>query len=229
MLEWESRRIANVAIVRCKGRLVAGAPCDSLAAEITRLAGDGHDIILHLGEVVFMDSSGLGLLVRLRTSSRAHKRDIRLCGLNSTVQQLVTITRLDKVLNIHSTEEAALAATYQNETSTGPSPTSQIRVLCADGSPDVLAYMRELLLREGVGVLTAQNVPDAVLLLKAATPKLVILGHSAAPEFRNRIRTQAGSLPVVELPEGFSSQDAGAAATHLLEQVRARLASSANA
>ncbi len=229
MLQWESRRIADVAVVRCRGRLVAGEPCDSLAAEIKRLAADGHDIVLHLGDVVFIDSSGLGFLVRLRTSSRAQKRDVRLCGLNSTVQQLVSITRLDSVLDIHPTEESAVAASYRNAAPLGPSPVSALRVLCADGSPDVLAYMRELLLREGIGVLTAQHAPDAVLLLRAASPKLVILGHSAAPEFRERIRVQAGSLPIVELPEGFSSQDAGAAATHLLEQVRAKLASSARA
>ncbi len=226
MLQWESRRVANVALVRCSGRLVAGAPCEGLAGEVARLAGDGHDIILHLGEVVFMDSSGLGLLVRLRTSSRAHKRNIRLCGLNGTLQQIVSITKLDKILDIHPNEEAALAATYRSESHSSPAP-SATRVLCADGSQDVLAYMRELLLREGIGVLTAHNAPDAVLLLKAAGPKLVILGHSEAPEFRQRIRAQAASLPILELPDGFSSQDAGDAATHLLEQVRTRLAASA--
>jgi hypothetical protein len=93
----------------------------------------------------------------------------------------------------------------------------------------MLAYMRELLLSDGIGVLTAHNAPDAVLLLKAAGPKLVILGHSEAPGFRERIRAQAASLPVIELPDGFSSQDAGEAALHLMEHVRARLASSASA
>lgn len=228
MLQWETRRLSEFAVVRCSGRLVAGSPCDSLATEIRRLTGDGHDVILDLGEIAFMDSSGLGLLVRLRTASRAHKRDLRLCGLNPTLKQLVTITRLDNVLNIHGTAEEALAAAYQAQAPAGPSPVSALRVLCADGSPDVLAYMRELLLREGIGVLTAQNVPDAMLLIKAASPRAVVLGHSDAPGFRERIRAQA-AVPVIELPDGFATQHAGDAATHLLEQVRARLASSANA
>jgi CheY-like chemotaxis protein len=139
---------------------------------------------------------------------------------------LVTITRLDSVLNIHATEEEAVTAAYRAEAR--PSPNSPHRVLCVDGSPDVLAYMRELLLGDGIGVLTAQNVPDALLLIKAAAPKAVVLGHSEAPGFRERIRAQA-AVSVIELPDGFATQHAGDAAAHLLEQVRARLASSASA
>ena len=47
----------------------------SLADHIVDLLRDRSDIVLHLGEVVFIDSNGLGMLVRLMTSTRSARGD----------------------------------------------------------------------------------------------------------------------------------------------------------
>ena len=89
----------------------------------------------------------------------------------------------------------------------------------------MLAYIRELLGQAGYGVMTASNLPDALILLQATRPKVVVIGaglHSAigtrTAEAFNRL---ADRFSVVELPADFSSHDAGEAGHQLLEQVRA--------
>src|SRR5881296_3147222 len=58
-------RAVDVTIVQCSGRIVAGPEAESLREHVCGTLQDHRDIILHLGEVAFIDSSGLGMLVRL--------------------------------------------------------------------------------------------------------------------------------------------------------------------
>ena len=89
---------------------------------------------------------------------------------------------------------------------------------------DVLTYLREVLKEAGYRTLTAANMPDALILLKATRPRIVVIGAElraasgtlAAQEF-NSI---AGAGAIVELPPGFSGQDAGDAAQQVLQAVR---------
>src|SRR5271165_7043763 len=59
-LSLDTREVGRVTIVRCNGRIVAGTECDSLRAHVAWLLRDRRAIVLHLGEVGFVDSSGLG-------------------------------------------------------------------------------------------------------------------------------------------------------------------------
>jgi hypothetical protein len=82
-----------------------------------------------------------------------------------------------------------------------------------------------LLKQSGYQILTASNLPDALILLKTTRPRVVVMGPElraaggtwTAEEF-NRIANQGA---VVELPPGFSARDAGDAALPLLQAVQA--------
>jgi anti-sigma B factor antagonist len=67
----ETRRIGDVVLITCCGRIVAGPQSESLREQIKNFLPESRDIVLHLGEVTFIDSSGLGMLVRLLASVRA--------------------------------------------------------------------------------------------------------------------------------------------------------------
>ena len=90
---------------------------------------------------------------------------------------------------------------------------------------DVLAYLRGLLRQSGYQILTASNLPDALVLLKTTRPRVVVVGPElraagatwTAQEF-NRIASQGA---IVELPPGFSARDAGDAALALLQAIHA--------
>ena len=66
LLSLDTREVGRVTVVRCKGRMVA-SESESLRAHIAWLLRDRRSIVLDLGEVGFVDSSGLGTMVRALT------------------------------------------------------------------------------------------------------------------------------------------------------------------
>ncbi|MGI9103404.1 MAG: anti-sigma factor antagonist [Terriglobales bacterium] len=221
-LQLESRQVGKVTVVKCAGRIVAGAESDELLARVQKLIATDRNIVLHLGDVQFVDSTGLGLMVRLLTSARAARGDLKLSNAGGMIAQTLKITNLNTLLETHDSEAEAIAAFYQ------PSAAREVHrtgtaVLCVDRSCSVLAYLRELLRQAGFDPLTTTNVSDGRILMKAAKPAAVILGavgDGTGAAFRQSLT----SVPVIELGEGFSTVEAGEAAQRVLEQLRARVA-----
>ena len=85
----ETREVGRVTIVRCKGRIVAGGEIEALRAHVTHLLRDRRSIVLHLGEVVFIDSSGLGTIVRTLTSTRQVHGDLKLCDVPEHIRKML--------------------------------------------------------------------------------------------------------------------------------------------
>ena len=88
-LSLETREVGRVTIVRCKGRLVSGGETEALRAHVAHLLRDRRSIVLHLGEVVFIDSSGLGTMVRTLTSTRQVHGDLKLCDVPEHVRKVL--------------------------------------------------------------------------------------------------------------------------------------------
>ena len=137
------------------------------------------------------------------------------------------MTRLNTIFESYESEADALAASYQRARAVGES-FRKADILCVEKSADVLAYVRELLRQAGYDAITTANLVDALTLLTATRPKLVIIGadlrsatNTRAAETFNGL---ADALSVIELPPDFSSQDAGEAGRQLLDQVRAIMA-----
>ena len=103
--------------------------------------------------------------------------------------------------------------------------------MCVDPSANVLAYVRELLGQAGYGVMTATNLPDARILLRATHPKLVVIGvvlrASRDTSTAETFHKLAEAIGVVELATDFSSHEAGDAGRELLAAVQARLGGAA--
>jgi len=92
---------------------------------------------------------------------------------------------------------------------------------------NVLAYLRELLGRAGFEVVSSDYVPDALILLRATRPALLVLGPNlrASVGTRQAFDQECSKLPVVELGQEFSTLHAGEAGTDLLRKIQARLGS----
>ena len=134
------------------------------------------NIVLNLGAVDFLDSGGLGLLVRFYNRTQTAQGSLKLCGVPANIAEVLRITKLNTLLESYDTEEAAITASYHRAASPRPEFRFDADILCVDSSADVVAYARELLKQAGYGVVTAENAPDALTLLRAAQPKLVIVG-----------------------------------------------------
>jgi anti-sigma B factor antagonist len=66
-------------------------------------------MVVNLGEVDFMDSSGLATLVEALQVSRRHGIDLRLTGMRPRVRSIFEISRLDGIFRIFGSEQEALA------------------------------------------------------------------------------------------------------------------------
>src|SRR5271157_777784 len=112
-LTLETREVGRVTIVRCKGRLVAGGEVEALRAHVAHVLRDRRSIVLHLGEVVFIDSSGLGTMVRALTSTRQARGDLKLCHVPEHVRKVLQLSHLAKLFDSHESEDTAVAAFYR--------------------------------------------------------------------------------------------------------------------
>jgi anti-sigma B factor antagonist len=215
------RTIGDVTIIRCGGRIVAGSETESLRDQITAALLDRREVILHLREVVFIDSSGLGMLVRLLTSARRTGSDLKLCEVPEGVLKILKITNLTRLFEVHESEQSAVSSVYRRRSSPEQVASGNTTVLCVDQSNDVLACLRELLRSAGYNVLTSSNLHDSSILMRATRPSLVVLGPNltAAPGTQKAFLDACAAVPVVELGADFSRQDAGQAASELLPKV----------
>ena len=224
----KNRRIGDVTVVTCSGRIVAGVEANTLLDHVKSLIPSQRDLILHLGDVNFIDSSGLGTMVRLLTSARAARGDLKLCNMTPGVSKAFRLTSLHSVFDAHESESDAVSAFYRGVTAGCGEASAETRVLCVHPSADVLAYLRQVLQRAGYCPLTSCSVGDSLILLKAARPALVIVDPSlsavVSPRTSEAFRSSLAFVPVVELSSDFSGSEAGEAASQLLEQVRAKVA-----
>ena len=224
-LQIDSRVVGEVLVVKCSGRIVAGSEVQALHDHLKNATPETPDIVLQLGEVAFIDSSGIGTLVRLMGYARSGGGDLKLCAIPEAVFRTLRMTNLHTVFETYASEAEAIAASYQRRRSKESETVHPSRrVLCFEESADVLAYLRELLRHAGYGVLTARVLPDAQVLLKAARVDLIIVGprmaHLREKSTQELLGEIAPTVPVFVLAEDFSAQDPGEAGVRLLEKIR---------
>ena len=165
-LSLDTRQVGRVTIVRCNGRIVAGTENESLRTHVAWLLRDRRAIVLHLGEVGFIDSSGLGTIVRSLTSTRQVHGDLKLCNVPEPVRKVLEVSHLAQLFDTHESEEKAVAAFYRPGTRAETPSRAGRSVLCLDRNSDVLAYLRELLSGAGYDVHTSSHLGDALLLMR---------------------------------------------------------------
>jgi anti-sigma B factor antagonist len=104
-----ARETPNAMILEVAGRITLGAPGPSVQDGVRELLDTEHkNIILDLGGVTFLDSSGLGQLVGSYATAISHGCEIKLMNLNKRAYDLMQITKLYSVFSIYSDEATAL-------------------------------------------------------------------------------------------------------------------------
>jgi len=210
-----------VTVVTCSGRIVAGEESKSLQVCLDRLLPESPHVLLHLGAVDFIDSGGLGLIARYLTRPQDRRGTLKVCAVSPKIEDVLRITRLKSVFQPYATEADSIVDIHRS--GQGVDAFENPDVLCVDESADVLTYLRELLKEAGYRTLTATNMPDALILLKATQPRIVVIGAEsriAGTQAAADFNTIARAKQVVELPAGFSGQDAGEAAQQVLQALR---------
>ena len=107
-----TERVAqDVVILDLIGRLTIGDGAELLRDKVTSVVFQGHSkVILNLAGVPYIDSGGLGELVRCSMAAKKAQGSVRMIGLTSRVIDLLTITKLIAVFDTYDTEQEALAS-----------------------------------------------------------------------------------------------------------------------
>ncbi|HXY78024.1 MAG TPA: STAS domain-containing protein [Candidatus Acidoferrales bacterium] len=109
-LKLAKRTVDGILIFECSGRLVFGEESSLLREEVKSAIPTNKRIVLNLGEVNYIDSGGLGTLVALNTTAQNAGATIRLASLTKRVGDLLQVTKLLTVFDVHNTEQEALEA-----------------------------------------------------------------------------------------------------------------------
>ncbi len=72
-------------------------------------------IVVDLKQVPYLDSSEIGRLIRAHISVRQAGGRVRLCNLSQKISAVLRLSKLDTVLDLYETEEAALASILESE------------------------------------------------------------------------------------------------------------------
>jgi anti-sigma B factor antagonist len=108
-LEVEMRQVENgVTVVAATGRLdVAGAP--ALKEAISEVVKTGPPrIVIDMGGVSFVDSTGLGSVISALKQIRGSQGELRLAAPNQQARVVLELTTLDRVFPYYATVEEAL-------------------------------------------------------------------------------------------------------------------------
>jgi anti-sigma B factor antagonist len=104
-----TRQVDGVTIVDCSGRITLGEGSITLRETVTQLLGKGEKkILLNLGDVNYIDSSGIGELVSAFTTVRKQGGDLKLLNLTKKVHDLLLITKLYTVFDVKDDEAVAV-------------------------------------------------------------------------------------------------------------------------
>ena len=220
-LRMESRPIGDVLVVDCHGRIVAGKEVFALHAYIGDSFAKYVEIVLQLDHVEFIDSSGLGAMVRLLHTARTKSGDLKLSGFPSNVRRVLEMTNLLKMFECYeSLEEAITAAYLGSRYSPGQSGDLRPRVLCLFESTDARTFLREVLFAAGYNALATANIDDAKLLLKATKARTVVVSAQMQNVYgrpTRQVLEEVSPVLAYHVLEGnFATQDPGEAAQKLL-------------
>ena len=108
-LEIQRKEHEGVIILDMKGRITVGPEATALREAVAAVVTDGlKNLVLNLGQVDFIDSTGLGALVMCSTSMRKAGGSVKLLNLNRRNIQLLVMTKLATVFEIFTDEQDAV-------------------------------------------------------------------------------------------------------------------------
>jgi len=108
-MQIEERAVGDVMILDLKGKITLGEGDELLKDKINSLVNQGHrKIILNLAGVPYIDSAGLGEVVRTYTTVSRQGGSLKLLNLTKRITDLLSITKLLTVFETYESESEAV-------------------------------------------------------------------------------------------------------------------------
>ena len=110
-IDWDS---GEVTVIAFTGRITLGEGTSRLREAVKETVDRGRKlIVLNLGEVAYVDSAGLGELVHAFNFVRAAGGQLKLSKLQQLARDLIQVTRLYTVFDVHPDDEAAIKSFFK--------------------------------------------------------------------------------------------------------------------
>jgi anti-sigma B factor antagonist len=101
----------KIVILELKGNYVGGDETDDLRDEIKKISEEGNTkLIIDLGEVSYLNSSALGVLIAAHANYAKRGGKIKLCQLNKNIENLFVITKLSLIFDSFPSQVEAIAS-----------------------------------------------------------------------------------------------------------------------
>jgi len=108
-MQIEERSVGDVVVLDLKGKITLGEGDELLKDKVNSLVNQGHKkIILNLADVPYIDSAGLGEVVRTYTTVSRQGGSLKLLNLTKRITDLLSITKLLTVFETFDTENEAV-------------------------------------------------------------------------------------------------------------------------
>jgi anti-sigma B factor antagonist len=108
------RQVGDVVVLDLHGKILIGEGDDALREAVTKLADAGKTkILLNLADVPYVDSAGLGEIIRTYTTVSRKGGKLKLLNLTKKIQDLLSITKLLTVFETYESEDEAVRS-YQS-------------------------------------------------------------------------------------------------------------------
>jgi anti-sigma B factor antagonist len=105
------RQVDSVTVMDISGRITLGEGCSQLREMIRDQVSKGNRrVLLNLADVTYIDSSGIGELVSAFTSVTGQGGQLKLLNLTKKVHDLLQITKLYTVFDVHDDEAKAIGS-----------------------------------------------------------------------------------------------------------------------
>ena len=108
-MQIDQRAVEGVIVLDVKGKITLGEGDELLKDKVNSLVNQGHKkIVLNLAEVPYIDSAGLGEIVRTYTTVSRQGGSLKLLNLTKRITDLLAITKLLTVFETYDTEADAV-------------------------------------------------------------------------------------------------------------------------
>ena len=110
-LKLNTREVKDILIIDLSGKLTMGEAVAAIRDEIHDEVSQGaRKVLLNLAEVSYIDSAGLGELTAAYSSIKNRGGQLKLLNLTKRVHDLMQITKLSTVFELHDDEKTAIAS-----------------------------------------------------------------------------------------------------------------------
>lgn len=105
------RQVGEVTVIELSGKLASSEESGVLKEKVTSVFFQGRkQVLINLTGLTYIDSGGLGELVACLATARRNSGEVKLANLGKRVQDLMIMTKLLNVFDVHDSEASALTA-----------------------------------------------------------------------------------------------------------------------